>query len=318
MPASGSPTRSRRELTFSEYSGGLSLTIPFWVLTGGQASPRVLLIAGVHGDEYEGVAALQTLAEKLDPDSLTGTLTIIPVANPAAFHSGTRRSPIDRVDLNRTFPGRKDGSPTERLAWRLFHEIVLDHEIFLSLHGWSKESVVVPYVEYPVGDSAAARRSCEAAHALGMEYVHPYEWPKGVLGEAALKHGVAAVETEVGGMGTVTPEGQQETRRLVHRFLVHLGVLEPDAAARPAQTAKPKIVDHVDCVSNHAGLFLSRVLLGERVAAGDVVGTVHGLGGECLEEVRAPREGMVAILRRLASVQPGDRLAQLFFWDSME
>ena len=87
---------------------------------------------------------------------------------------------------------------------------------------------------------------------------------------------------------------------------------------RPAQQRKPKIVEHVDSVANHAGLFLSRVLLGETVPAGTVLGTVHGLEGECLEEVQAPRRGMVAILRRMASVQPGDRLAQLFLWDSLE
>jgi len=310
--------RTTRWLEFPEYGGGLPLRIPYWIRVGLADGPKALLIAGVHGDEFEGVAALQDLARVLDPAGLKGILTIVPVANPLAFHAGTRRSPADLADLNRSFPGEPDGTISARLAYRLFHEVVLGNDILLSLHGWSSHSVVVPYAEYPLGNSEAAQRSCAAAHALGMEYLHPYEWPKGVLGEAALKHGVAAVETEVGGMGTVTSEGQQETMRLIHRFLAHLGMLEPDRAASPAQTTKSKIVDHVDCVANHAGLFRSRVHLGETVQAGAVLGTVHGLGGECLEEVQAPRRSMLAILRRMASVQPGDRLAQLFCWGSIE
>jgi N-alpha-acetyl-L-2,4-diaminobutyrate deacetylase len=309
------PLRSRTwlRLGFPEYAEGTTLAVPYLVLVGREREPRVLLLAGVHGDEYEGVAALQDLAGELDPDALKGTLTIVPVANPAAFQAGTRRSPIDSADLNRTFPGNPAGSISERLAARLFHEIVLRNDIFLSLHGWSKEATVVSYGEYPKGDSAAAQRSCAAAHALGLDYLHPYDWPKGVLGEAALQHGVAAVETEVGGMGTVTAEGQAATRAMILRFLRHLGVWEGDEDPGPGAAAR--IVDHVDCLAGHAGLFRGRVRLGETITSGALLGTVHSIVGEVLEEVTAPRCGLVAILRTMASVQPGDRLVQLFYWD---
>jgi len=129
-----------------------------------------------------------------------------------------------------------------------------------------------------------------------------------VLGEAALKLGIATVETEVGGMGTVTPEGQKTYRDVVLRFLGHFGVYE----YRGEPACQPKIVGHVDVMSNYAGLFRSRVRPAQQVDAGLVLGTLHGLGGACLEEVRAPRDGIVAILRTFGSVQPGDRLIQLF------
>lgn len=307
-------THNRLALIFGEYSGGLPLAVPYTVLVGRTRTPKALIIAGVHGDEYEGVAALQELQRELDVEKLNGTMTIIPVANPPAFHAGRRRSPLDEVDLNRTFPGSKAGTPSERLAYELFHDIVLGHEIVLSLHGWGKESVVVSYGEYPKGDSDAAARSAAAAHALGMAYLHPYTWPKGVLGEASLPHGIAAVETEVGGLGTVTAEGQAETKALIYRFLHHLGMWTP--AKKFTGHATPQIVSHVDSIANHAGLFRSNIGLGENVEPGTPLGTISGLDGEQLEEIRAPRHGMVAILRRMASVQPGDRLVQLFYRDS--
>ncbi len=308
---------NRLGLSLNEHTGAGALEVPYTVLVGRERSPKVLLIAGVHGDEYEGVAALHSLLQELDPNQLKGTLTIVPVANPKAFEAGSRRSPVDLVDLNRSFPGNPEGTASERLAHRLFQEAVLGNEILLSLHGWSKEAVVVPYVEYPEGDSGAAKRSRRAALALRMEFVHPYKWPKGLLGDAALKHGIASVETEVGGMGAVTPEGQAACRELLYRFLRHVGMVEPFDTAASRSSINAKIVGHVDCVANHAGLFQSRVRPGEMVAEGIILGTINGLAGELREEVKAPRRGLVAILRTMASVQPGDRLVQLFYWDSI-
>lgn len=74
-----------------------------------------------------------------------------------------------------------------------------------------------------------------------------------------------------------------------------------------------KLINHSDCLSNHAGLFRSCVSVGDLVEKGSLLGTVHDLTGRCIERARASRVGNVGILRTFASVQPGDRLAQLFW-----
>jgi predicted deacylase len=234
------------------------------------------------------------------------------VANPQAFHAGTRRNPVDLGDLNRAFPGNPTGGATERLADLLFQEFALGSDAILSLHGWSKEAAVVPYGEYPDEQSEPGRRSRAAAHALNFEFLHPYKWPAGVLGEAALKLGIPTVETEVGGMGMVTEEGQATYRDVVFRFMAHFGMRDYHGAKSRAA----KIVNHTDIFANYAGLLRSRIRAGDRVTTGQLLATLHGLGGECLEEVRAPRAGVVAILRTLGSVHPGERLVQLF-WEAV-
>ena len=180
-----------------------------------RGTPNLLILSGVHGDEYEGPAILQDLAVEWGPRDPDGTLTLVPIANPMAFHAGTRRTPADQVDLNRIFPGEPNGSVTQRLADLLFNEFVAGNDCVLSMHGWSKEGDVVPYAEYQDDDSETGRHSFETACALGLPYVHPYAWPGGELGGAALRAGIPVVEIEVGGMGTVTAAGQAVARRLI-------------------------------------------------------------------------------------------------------
>ena len=305
------PLRSRNRLCLplGGYADGTRIEIQFTTFVGTSRRPRALVMAGVHGDEYEGPAVLQDLAAEIAPESLRGMLVLVPVANPQAFQAGTRRNPADQGDLNRAFPGAPGGTATERLADLLFREFALGSDCILSLHGWSKEAAVVPYAEYPEGDHEAARESYAAAQVLGLEYVHPYRWPAGVLGDATLKHGIPTVETEVGGMGTVTPEGQAKYRDVVLRFLAHFGLLEFHGPAAPV----PRIISHTDLPANYAGLFRSRVSIGQAVETQQILGAVHAAGGDSLEEIRAPRAGIVGILRTFASVQPGDRLVQLFW-----
>jgi predicted deacylase len=299
------------KLQLRELPGGLE--IPFHVFVGRASKPRVLLIAGVHGDEYESVAALHDIASEIKPDDLRGTLTIVPVANPQAFYAGTRRNPVDLGDLNRSFPGNPKGTTSERVADLLFQNLVLTSDGVLSMHCWSKEATVVPYVEYSADHTEVGRKSFAAARALGLKFLHPYTWHPGLLVAAATRHGIPSIESEVGGMGTVTLDGQRTYRNMIYRFLRHWRLLESSAVCQDAPDPNPEIINHSDCLSNHTGLFRSCVNVGDMVKRGALLGTVHDLTGKCIEQARASRDGVVGILRTLASVQPGDRLVQLFW-----
>jgi N2-acetyl-L-2,4-diaminobutanoate deacetylase len=284
--------------------------IPFTVLRGNSESPRVVILAGVHGDEYEGVAALHQMAAELDPFRLNGTVVIAPVVNPQAFAAGLRRNPIDAADLNRTFPGDPNGSVSNRLASLLLEELIDGNAAMLSLHGWSKEALVLPYGEYPLHNSEAGRRSKECAYHLGFEFLHPYEWPAGVLGNSALEKGIAAVETEIGGQGTVTREGQVLSRKIILKFLDFWGILSWEGAPSTVTSSE---VDHADVFAESAGLFQPSIVIGEHVMSGSPLGTIRGFDGTILQKIIAPASGKVAILRTFASAQPGDRLVQIFF-----
>src|SRR4051794_27343226 len=95
----------RRTLPIALLADGSRLELPIVVLAGSAPRPRLVCVAGIHGDEPEGMLALMQLADELDPARINGELVLVPVANPPAFGAGTRTSPLDGIDLNRIFPG---------------------------------------------------------------------------------------------------------------------------------------------------------------------------------------------------------------------
>ena len=283
--------------------------IPFTVLVGQNYSPAILVIAGVHGDEYEGPSAIFDVMEELNPESLQGSIIFVPVANPAAFAAATRLHPADGGDLNRLFPGNPEGSPSARLAHLLFQEFMMVSESILSLHGWSKEAKVLAYVEHSEDGSDAAMVSRTAAVAIGLDYVHPYQWKEGLLCAAALRRGIPAIEVEIGGMGTITTNGQALCRDVISRFLAYFQVIDSPIAPNPGVCT----IGHSDLLASASGLFRRYVHLGDSVKQNQLLATVHSIDGKLRNEVRAPRDGIVGLVRVLSSVKPNDLVIQLFW-----
>lgn len=124
------------------------LTVPVKVAVGNRPRPRLVALAGIHGDEPQGMVSLLDFWDTCDPGRLQGTVILVPVANPPAFAAHQRRSPLDGLDLNRTFPGKADGTPSERLAYRLLHEVITGSDFVFTLHSWYATGMVVPYVEF--------------------------------------------------------------------------------------------------------------------------------------------------------------------------
>ena len=287
---------------------GTPLALPVVVLAGRQLRPRVLAVAGVHGDEMEGVVALQAIAAEVDPAGLSGTLVIVPVANPPAFRAARRRSPLDDLDLNRSFPGDPAGSPSERLAHHLLHDYALSADFVLSMHSWGSRGLVLPYVEFPAGAGDVPERSFRAARALGLEWCRVSHWHPGLLVSCAVRGGVPAVETELGGLGIQHDETHQRYRAVVHRLLDHLGVL----AAVPPPATDTRVVRHCEVPAPVGGVLWRSHRLGDRVSRGDVVAVVRDLHGRPLAEVSSPLDGVVAAYRFCSSVNPGDPVITLF------
>ena len=109
--------------------------VPCHVLQGTAAGPTLLVTAGIHGAEYASIAAAQRLAA-LDPTTLSGRLVVVPIVNTSAYFARSiYLNPLDGKNLNRVFPGRADGSASERLAFWLVRELMTGADASLDLHG---------------------------------------------------------------------------------------------------------------------------------------------------------------------------------------
>lgn len=301
------PGRARFRLPVAATSEGTLLSLPVLVIAGCTSAPRLVCVSGVHGDEHEGGTALLEVWDEVDPAEMEGTLVLVPTANPPAFRAAARRSPHDLTDMNRAFPGKVDGNLTERLAYRLLHDVVLGADLLLSMHGWSTGALVLPYVEYP-RNSPVTSASLAAARAFGLEMLEPLDWHPGLLVAAANRAGIPAIEPEVGGLGCTLPERRRIYTQGVRNLMRHLGLLDgsPEPPAHPVQ------VQRTEVYAPEGGILRRHVELGAAVRTGQPIASIVDLAATPLVEVAAPVEGTVACIRLAASVSAGDLLALIF------
>ena len=106
--------------------------------------PTVLLMAGNHGDEYEGQVALGRLIRELDPGEVQGRIIILPSANFPAAMAGSRTSPLDQGNLNRSFPGDPTGGPTAQIAYYIEHELLPRCDFVLDIHSGGSSLTYLP------------------------------------------------------------------------------------------------------------------------------------------------------------------------------
>ncbi|MGI9500321.1 MAG: deacylase, partial [Geminicoccaceae bacterium] len=121
------------------------IKIPICHIRNGEG-PKVLLMAGNHGDEYEGELTLLKLIQRLEPENMRGTITILPAVNLPAVMAARRRSPFDDGNLNRAFPGNPKGTPTERIAYFIETDLVPRHDILFDLHSGDTSMAHLPCV----------------------------------------------------------------------------------------------------------------------------------------------------------------------------
>jgi predicted deacylase len=306
----GLPLGSAHEYDFAldRLADGGRLTIPVKVAVGRRRRPRCVAVAGIHGDESEGMLALLDFWRACDPADLDGVVILVPVANPPAFRAHRRTSPLDGLDLNRSFPGRPDGTPSERTAYRLLHEIVAGADFLFTLHSWYSTGSVVPYVEVPGGDGPIAVRSYEAARAAGFRRVRRGDWPPGLLVAAANSIGIPGIEAEIGGQGASDAANRTAYVDHLMRLLQHLGIRR----GSPPDNPSPEVYGRGSLLAPCGGMLRLTVEPGAVVAAGTLLATITDLHGQPLAEMRAPHSGLVAAVRRFVSVNPGEHVFAFF------
>ncbi|MFQ5344216.1 MAG: succinylglutamate desuccinylase/aspartoacylase family protein, partial [Anaerolineae bacterium] len=184
--------RQRLRLVVRQLSDGSFVTMPAAVLSDGRDSPRMVLVAGQHGDEWNGPWILHRLANLLNPDEVHGTLVILPITNPLAFNEGRRVSAVDSIDLNRSYSGGRPRKPTEHLGALLWKSVFSRTDYLIDLHSGGPGEYL-PFAASPNG------KDLDLARALNLRFIHlPGPTKAGLLVNTCQQAGVRAVLVEVG------------------------------------------------------------------------------------------------------------------------
>ena len=249
-----------------------SVMIPISVISGGQG-PTALLTGGNHGDEYEGPIALQDLASTLDPAMINGRVIILPMMNLPAFAVGRRCSPIDGGNMNRSFPGRPDGTVTQKIAHFIATELVPMADIVLDYHSGGRTLDFLPFAAAHIlpdkGQEAkcvAAMKAFDAPYSMQMLEIDNV----GMFDTEVETQGKVFVTTELGGGGTSTAASVAVARKGARNLLIHAGILEG-----APETAGSVMLDMPDArcfvFSEHPGLLEPMVDLGATVEEGQPI-----------------------------------------------
>src|SRR5688500_11964702 len=218
-------------------SGDAGARIPVSLVRGASDGPVLALIAGTHGYEYPGITALQRLRQSIDPRDLRGTLILVHIANPPSFYGRTiYASPADGKNLNRVFPGRPDGTLSERIAHELTTEVIAKADFLVDLHAGDGNEALRPYVYMPVtGDARLDAATRGMALAFGLDHVvidtgriTSAEATK-FVDQTALALGSPAITTETGQLGQNDERSVALAEHGIQNLMRHLGMLEGTA-----------------------------------------------------------------------------------------
>ena len=279
---------------------------PYVAVHGAHPGPRVLITAGVHGSEYVSIDTAIRLGATLDAAKVHGQVLILPLLNPAAFWERTPYvSPIDNLNPNRVYPGKSQGTFSERLAYHVTERAMRHAEALIDLHGGDIPEALLPFTIWEeTGNAAMDAKSRAMAEAFGMPAtiaLQPAKAPISGTTHAAAAHlGVAAVIAEDGNAGVYDAAITERMFEGAENALRALGVIPGGVREVP----KPhRYARFVWIRSQEAGFFRPAVKVGDMVAAGAPIGTLVDFFGQTRETIKAEAGGRMLFMLVSAAIK---------------
>jgi predicted deacylase len=294
------PGQSREiYLKVSESFLSSSIQIPIHVIRGQKPGPTAFVVAAVHGDEINGVDIVRRLIFDVDHHQLSGTLIAVPVVNIPGFLDRSRYLPYHR-DLNRYFPGDARGNNAERIAFRIFREIVQKSDFGIDLHTAAGGRANLPHVR---GDMSHPRAR-KLARAFGASIIINQPGLRGTLRREATEAGVPTILFEAGEINRFSPKISQLGLAGVLNVLAAM-----DMWPSPSKRQKPPfqvIVQSSDWIRAEKGGILDLdIRPGDLIYQGDVIGSILNPFGKTVTRVRSPHTGIVIGVTKEPLTVPG-------------
>jgi predicted deacylase len=293
-----------------------ALGIPVVVVHGAKAGPVIAIVAGAHGTEYASIIAVERLVDAIDPAALSGTAVLLPLVNVPSFEKVVPHlNPVDGKNMNRFYPGRMDGTQTERASSLITKQVVEQADHLIDMHGGDLDESLRPYTYWTrTGREAQDRVSREMALAFGLSPIiistdRPTD-PNAsrYLENTATTRGKPSITVEAGHAGTVEPE---DVAALVTGTLSVMRFLKMLPGA-PAMVDSPVWIEALANVASEAnGIFYPLVTRGTYVQKGMKIGRVTDYVGKPLADARAPESGVVLYIRAVPSLTKSDTIASI-------
>jgi predicted deacylase len=293
-----------------------ALSIPVAVAHGAKAGPVLALVSGAHGTEYASIIALEKLISTIDATQLSGTAIIVPLLNVPSFTKVVPHlNPVDGKNMNRMYPGRMDGTQTDRASYLITTQIVERSDHLIDYHGGDIDESLRPYSYWTkTGRAAQDAVSLGMVLAFGLDHIiistdRPTDPAASrYLENTATTRGKPSITVEAGHAGTVEPDDVQVLVNGTLNVMRQLKML-PGTASK---VESPVWIERLaDVASEAAGIFYPLVKRGAYVEAGMKLGYVTDFVGRVVYEARAKAAGVVLYVRAVPSISKGDPIASV-------
>jgi predicted deacylase len=293
-----------------------AMSIPIAVAHGAKAGPVLALLAGAHGTEYASIIALEKLIGEIDAKQLSGTVIIVPLLNvPSFVRIVPHLNPTDGKNMNRMYPGRPDGTQTDRASHQITTQVVEQSDHVIDFHGGDIDESLRPYSYWnQTGRGAQDAISKAMVLAFGLDHIvispnRPRDPAASVYFEnTATTRGKPSIIVEAGHAGAVEDADVAALVNGTISVMRHLKML-PGA---PAPVENPVWIDHLaDVASDQSGIFYPLVKRGSYIGAGMKIGYVTDYVGKLLFEPRAKESGVLLYVRAVPTINKGEPIASI-------
>ncbi len=293
-----------------------ALTIAVAIVNGAKPGPVLAIVAGSHGTEYASIVAVERLVQQLDPKTISGTVILVPLINVPSFEQKIAHvNPTDGKSMNRFYPGKMDGTQTDRASFLITREVVDKCDHLIDLHGGDLDESLRPYSYWTkTGNEKQDAISREMVLAFGLDtIIISADRPKDpaasrYLENTASLRGKASLTAEAGHAGTVETD---DVRALVDGCLSVMRYLKMMEGA-PTTVEAPVWIERIASITSEVnGIFYPAVKRGAYVQKGMAVGHITDHLGKTLVEAKAPESGVVLFLRAVPSMTKGETIANI-------
>ncbi len=303
--------KEKEWLEFKYRATGEPIRFPTGTVYGVEDGPTLVVLGGMHGGEFAGIEAAIRLFNEVDPTKLKGTLKVGMIYNlPAFVNAVASIVPHDGKNPMTTFPGSSTGTYSEAMAYYFDQEVLSKADYYVELHGGDIPEALTPFTISPVtGDEEVDAKSMELATVYNLPIIVEFsvnDTTHSSYGVMAMR-GKPAILTECGQQGILGMEEVETNLVGLRNILIHLGMM-------PGQ-----IVDTVKRTFGHGwtevsseveGMWYPKVSLNERIRKGQVVGVVRDYFGQDIVEIKAPADGIMAVIRTSPVTQIGTVLVE--------
>ncbi len=278
------------------FAGG-SIDSPVLVINGVHPGPKLCLTAAVHGDELNGVEIVLRLINSIQAKELKGTLIGVPIVNILGLTRGSRYLP-DRRDLNRYFPGTTDGSAASRIAYLFFDNVIKHCDFLVDFHTGSGKRTNLPQLRADLNNQDVY----QFTQHFGATAVLHHSGNLGMLRRAAMDAGIPAVTFELGEPGTLQTKHVDYGIAAIETLMEKLNMLK---RFRLWSKPQPRFYSSTWVRTNHGGVLISKIKLGDTVSKGDKLGWVSNPISNEQTEIHASINGRILGMALNQFVLPG-------------